>query len=224
MSRKNPIPKPWKAILDPDRNCIRFWFNQASQFFPTDQSVDFYVRGAVCWPATISSGSDQATEGCFLLAGQDLRTGCIYIFEQVPFVCVDHIIEPGSGRIQYEGVSPVLKFWNARYYVDTYYWHDHTDTHTRYLLQLVRSPYLDPKPWFAEVVWYDDEQAKQALWEKISHGRLVHWAGENPERDMQEPLYRGLMLFRDEGKVLPAAKAAMTLMMGYERYPWRSDV
>lgn len=223
MSRApaNPIPRPWRVNVDAERDLTSLYFDKKNPYFPTDQSVDFYIRGAVCWPATIGAGVDQSSEGFFILGAQHLASKRIYIFEQRSFVCIDHITEPGTGRILYEGIAPWLMVWRARYYVDTYYWHDHTDTHSRYLLQLLRSPMLEPKPWFAEVVWYDDAQAQQILWEAITLQRLIHWAGESPEKGRSQPLYDALLLFRDQGTVLPAAKAAMTLVTGYERFPWR---
>lgn len=223
MSRNNPIPKPWRAIPNTDRNCVSLHFDKENRFFPTDRAVDFYMRGAVCWPATVGTGIDTATEGYLLVAGQELATKRIYIFEQTPFVCIDPITSPETGNIQYEGISQRLVIWWSRYYVDTFYWHDHMDTHNRYLRQLIHSEFLNPKPWFVEVIWHDEAQAQAALWQVITEERLRHWAGEMPDKGVMEPLYSALLILRDQGKVLPAAKAGMALAMGYEKFPWRSD-
>jgi hypothetical protein len=218
----NPIPKPWRAIPDADRSCTRLFFKK-NIYFPDDRSVDFYIRGAVCWPSTVGSGADTATEGCVLVGGQDLDSTRIFIFEQIPFVSVDPILEPETKRIAFEGITHHLAAWWARYYVDTYYWHDHSDTHNRYLIQLIRSPLLQPTPWFAEVIWHDKEQAEHALMELVTHARLVHFAGEAPDKGQSAPLYEAMLRWRDEKLVLPPVKAAMVLAMGFERYPWRKE-
>ena len=223
MSRmRNPIPRPWRIMLDKERNCTTFFF-QENSMFPSDRGVDFMVRGAVCWPATVGRGVDTATEGFVIVAGQELSTKRIVIFEQRPFVCIDHIISTETRRILYEGIAHAMSVWFSRYFVDTYYWHDHMDTHNRYLIQMVRSDMLQPKPWFAEVIWHDDSQAKHAVWELVTHNRLVHWAGEAPDKGRMEPLYDALLRFRDNEEILPATKAMMTLAIGYERFPWRSE-
>lgn len=218
----NPIPKPWCAIPDADRNCTRLFFKK-NLYFPDDQSVDFMIRGAVCWPATVGSGVDTVTEGTILVAGQELSSKRIFVFEQASFVSVDPIIEAGTRRIAFNGITHTMTTWFSRYYIDTYFWHDHMDTHKRYLVQMIRSPYLSPTPFFSEVVWHDQSQAEHALWELVTYGRLLFFAGEAPDKGRSEPLYLPLMLFRDEGKVLPAAKAAMVLAMGFEKYPHRKE-
>jgi hypothetical protein len=218
----NPIPKPFRVTLT-DSKCVSLYFEHPNRYFPHDRGVDFYVRGAVCWPATVGNGNDKATEGFLLVAGQDLSTKRVYIFEQRSFVCIDSIINPDTGMIQYEGITQKLTLWHARYRVDTFYWHDHTDTHKRYLIQLLRSDMLTPKPCFVEVVWYEESQATNALWELITKNRLMHWAGEAPGKGLTQPLYSALLLWRDQGTVLPATKAAMVLAMGYERFPWRKE-
>lgn len=216
----NPIPKPLRVQLT-DRNCVSFQFENANRYFPNDRAVDFYVRGAVCWPATVGNGNDKATEGFILVAGQELRTKRVFIFEQRPFVCIDSILNPETGLIQYEGITQRLTYWHARYRANTFYWHDHTDTHNRYLVQLIRSEMLNPKPWFVEVMWHEESQAVNALWELITKNMLFHWAGTAPEKGLSQPLYAALLNWRDTGVVLPATKAAMVLAMGYERFPWR---
>jgi len=223
MSRKNPIPAPWRAIPNAERNCVSLYFKDENPCFPHDRAVDFYIRGAVCWPATVGSGIDTATEGYILVAGQELSSKRIYVFEQLPFICIDSITAPETGRILYEGISQRLVMWWSRYYVDTFYWHDHLDTHNRYLRQLIQSDFLNPKPWFVEVIWHDEAQAQAALWDVITKEQFVHWAGEMPDKGVMEPLYSALLLLRDQGKVLPATKAAMVLAMGYEKFPWRKD-
>lgn len=221
----NPIPKPWKTQLRADRDCVAFYFrdknpDKPNSYFPTGIPVEFYIRGAVCWPATIGEGVDTATEGFVIVAAQEIKSRKVYVLEARPFLCVDHITN-AEGVIQYEGIAPELVRWFARYYCDTYFWHDHSDTHNRYLVQMVRSEMLNPKPWFVEVMWYDDSQARHALYELISQQRFVFFGGENPGKGLVEPLYTALLQMRDSGAVLPAAKAALTLAMGYEKFPWR---
>jgi len=218
---QNPIPKPWRIMLDRERNCTTMYF-QENSIFPSGRGVDFMVRGAVCWPATVGNGVDTATEGFVIVAGQELESKRVVVFEQRPFVCVDHILAPDR-MIQYEGIAHRMTVWHSRYYVDTYYWHDHLDTHNRYLIQMLRSEMLNPKPWFAEVIWHDDNQAKHAIWEMVTHNRLVHWAGEAPEHGRMQPLYDALLRFRDKEEILPATKAMMTLAIGLERFPWRAE-
>lgn len=229
-SGKNPIPKPWRAMPDADRECTRLFFKDDNIFFPTDRSVDFCMRGAVCWPATVGSGIDTATEGFVLLAGQELSTRRVFVFEQSAFVSIDPIVDPETSRIIYDGITHRMAKWWSRYYCDVYYWHDHMDTHLRYLRQLINSPFLNPTPHFSEVIWHDQSQAEHSLFELVTHARLIHWAGNDYENGRGQPLYHALLSFRDEGeingssrkaKVLPATKAAMALAMGFEKYPWR---
>jgi hypothetical protein len=51
----------------------------------------------------------------------------------------------------------------------------------------------------------------------------MHWAGEALGKGLTQPLYSALLLWRDQGTVLPVTKAAMVLAMGYERFPWRKE-
>lgn len=133
---------------------------------------EYCLRGGVCWPVIVDKASGRM-EGFALVAGREVKSRSTYILAQTPFVCVDHVHD-AAGRIQFQGLSTWFVDAWAQWFAEVYAWKQPFETNRRYLIQVLRSEMIQPKPRFVELDWDDDDDARAMIYETEAMGRLIY--------------------------------------------------
>ena len=141
-------------------------------------SEKFLMRGGVCWPERYDPTTD-SVRGFVVLLGYNLQTDVAFVFEEQPFVCIDHICSPVTRAIEFPGIAP---WWNAsfaRYLGDTYYVNQPDDVRDRWEAEVRRSPTLAERPpRFAPCPeWGDVGRGEGLLWDWITRRKLRMFSG-----------------------------------------------
>jgi len=200
------IEKPHKAYYELDQRTSTLYFRES-------ESGQYMMRGGVCWPIPVDDGGKKDVYGYILMAGQNVETKLVTIFEQVQFVVIDHILRPDRS-IEHHGISTWFNRCWSKYFASDFFWHQDNELSRKYLLEIIRSEMIRPKPQLIEVGWSDTEEAKQVIWKFVKLGKL------RIEKDSQ--LYRELEKTKvGEKQTWPAVHALMCCLCGIERFPWR---
>ena len=199
------MKKPTKAHY----NTIR---RTSTLFFADGESAEFYMRGGVCWPVITDRSDTRDFEGYILMCGQNVQTGVIQVFEQKNFVTIESILKDGA--IAYQGIGPWLNSIWSRYFARDYYWHQEFQLHKRNLLQIIRSPMVDPKPQFIEVPWIDDQEAQMVVWHYVKTGKV--------QVEKESRLFEDLNIVKTtDKKSIPSVYALQCALIGLEAFPYR---
>lgn len=198
---------PHQAQFDHIRQITRIWKDAE------DAGVEYSMRGGVCWPKLVERSGGHEYEGFILVAGQDVRTKVVTVFNARKFQTVENIIE--DDKIAFRGIADWLtKMW-SKYFVRTYYWDQDFELSKTKRLEVLRSPMVNPKPQFVEVDISTTEEARMAMWRFVKLGKLN--AGKKGT-DLHEQIVSSKIIDRDSQ---PAVHALSCLLAGIERYPWR---
>ncbi len=177
-------------------------------YFEDREPGEFYMRGAIFWP--------EAGSGFAIMAGLEIDTGKVHIFEQRSFLTVENILKPDR-TIEYEGVAAWFNRCWSRYFADSYFWNQDVQLEKRFRLQVIRSQMIEPKPHFIEAPFGDENEARHLSFEYGRTGRLLI------EKDSE--LAQQLELSEhDEKTQYPAVRALGRLLIGLERYPFRRNL
>lgn len=211
------IEKPQTAILNEDQSItLYFDFDDKELKYP---QAEFDIRGGVCWPVTFRKDGYVDSQGYILVAGKNLKTGVITIFEQQSFLVVEPIIDPETQEILYPGISNFINNAFSRYYCKKYYWHQNWEFSKKWRLDVLRSKAIGTNPQLVEVPWGEDQDAEHLIWTKIKQRLLRH--------DINAELYNQLQHIKQDDKknqILPAVRALQCVLMGFERFPLRRRV
>lgn len=172
---------------------------------------DYYMRGGVCWPI---DNPLTGPVGHVVVLGYHVTEKKTYILEDRAFACIDHILGPGR-RIEFEGLAPWFNLMWATYFCDTYFYHQDDATHRAFGLQVIRSEMVNPKPYFIEAPWRDDDQAAAALWRGIHTGHVSGKKGTELHSQLQR--YEA----NKTAQWPPAVRALISALVGLERFPYR---
>ena len=180
--------------------------------FEDGEVMQCYMRGGICWPQLTERSDQRDFQGFIVMCGQDIRDGTVYVWEQRHFECIDNII--CQDVIKYYGIASWLnKVW-TNYFARDYYWHQPFELHKRYMLQIIRSEMVAPKPQFIEIDWTDAAEAQMIVWEYVKLGKIVF--------PMDSEVHRELNLVKKKEKeTSPAVYALQCALTGIERFPWR---
>ena len=208
------IEKPRTAIYNEDQSVtLYFDFDKEELRYP---QAEFDIRGGICWPVTFRKDGYVDSQGYILVAGKNLQTGIITIFEQQQFIVVEPIVNQDTQVIEYPGISNFINNAYSTYFCRKYYWHQNFEFSKKWRLDVLRSPVIEPKPQLVEVPWGEDQDADHLIFLTVKRRLLRH--DENAE------IYNQLQhVKQDEGKkqILPAVRALQCVLMGMERYPLR---
>ena len=190
-------------------------------FFDDHESMECYMRGGICFPVYFEIQGVVDVSGYAIMAGQDVLTGKIYIFEQIPWVSIDNILDDNN-VLKYRGLSHWFNQVWAEYFADTYFWQQPDQVSRRIRLQVIRSVMINPKPRFVEVPLPGQNQARttdivSSIWPRLKAKTLLR-SGETP---LEAQL---AMVKTGDKQVLPAVHALGCCLMGIERYSWRKPV
>jgi len=208
------IEKPRTAILNEDQSVtLYFDFDDEELIYP---QAEFDIRGGICWPVTFRKDGYVDSQGYIVVAGKNLKTGVITIFEQQQFLVVEPIINRETQVIDYPGISNFINNAFSNYYCRKYYWHQNYEFSKKWRLDILRSPAIGLKPQLIEVPWGEDQDAEHLIWAKIKQRLLRH--------DQNAELYNQLQHIKQDDKkkqILPAVRALQCVLMGIERFPPR---
>ena len=206
------LPLPIHAAYQPEENCVVLKFGEIEKVHELDGR--YRVAGAVCWPSTTGFKEECGTAGYIIAAAESLRSGIVYLFKESDFLVVNPILRDSDGGIEHPGLSQFLADAWAKLLCNKYYWTGDEKTNRTYLLQILRSPNIEPKPSFVHMPAIPFEQARHSL------NTLIYTARIRMDKDCQ--LARALET--DEVRVGPVEAcvvAAVTLAAAFQRFPYR---
>ena len=199
--------KPIHRHFDNHRKTTMLYFDDE------DHPRECYMRGGICFPIQYKVQDEIEINGFAVMAGQDVVTKQIYIFEQTQWVTIDDILSPNRG-IRYDGLSHWLNRIWSKYFAQTFYFIQPDEVYRRFSLQILRSPMISPKPRIVEIYGDEPRNLIPVIWRLIKTGSLEI----ERESILAEQLSQS---FTDDKKLLPAVHALGCCLMGIERYPWR---
>jgi hypothetical protein len=193
--------KPRKATYNQRRETSTLYFKNL------DDSKEFYMRGAVCWP-------EGDSDGFAIMAGQQIDNGQVYVFEQAGFITIDDI--RGKDQIiKYHGLASWLNRCWSKYFARRYFWNQPQAIHDRFRLQIYRSRSVEPKPGFIEIDLGKTEE-RPLVADFIRTELLI--VGKDSELAEQLDIAR-----QDEKAELPAVRALGRCLAGLQRFPFARD-
>lgn len=206
---KGHLEKPKTVLSNLERRTVTL-------FFENREPSEFLFRGGITWPQIVERAGAKDFEGFALLAGLNIKTKIVEIFEQRSFLTIEHILEQrrqpqDSPKIEYYGLGPwFTKLWN-RYRAKTFFWFQDFELNKRYLLEVLRSEWIVPKPAFIEVPWVDDSEAQMLVWRYVKFNKI------RIEKESQ--LAQDLMLVqKGEKETMPSVHALQCLLTGLDRF------
>lgn len=196
---------PIAARRNERRDTTRLWFDGG-------ETIEAYVRGAVAWPMTLDPDTNRVY-GYALVCAQDVKTGVITVQEETRVECIDHIIT-SDGQVKHRGIAPWLNQAWTRYYCDTWFVNADLQTHGKWLLRIMESENVEPKPLWTEILWTNQQDVELAIYERGSQGKFQGIRGGE--------LDKAMVNHRAGLPEKPAAPvwALMTAIAGYDRWPW----
>ena len=202
-----PPGVPSQQVYDHKRKVSRLWWEDGAE-------GDFVVKGGICWPIAVGVGFNRTMKGAVVLIGLDISTNVVYVFDERWFVCIDHVLS-ADGGIKHEGLAPWFNICWSKYFAKMFYYNHNRDTHRTYMLQVLRSKMIDPKPQFVEVDWDDEAQAERVYLELGSLGRFVGVEGGHIQTARQESR------IRPGESISPVLRALYAGLTGLEKYPYK---
>lgn len=203
------IEKPNKVHYDTKQRISTLYFE--NQAFGQQM-----MRGGVCWPVMVEIDGKKDVRGFILMAGIDVDSGMVTIFEQTPFIVIDNILTPEK-VIEYHGIASWFNMCWTRYFAQDFFWNQDFELSKKYRLEIIRSESINPKPQIIEIGWSDIEEARQVIWKRVKLGKI------RIEQDSQ--LMKELELTKiGDKQSYPSVHALMCCLCGIERYPWRKRI
>jgi hypothetical protein len=182
--------------------------------FPDNEPkpIEYYVRGGICWPIPLPQ-EDNEIVGFALIAGVNVETDEIMIFEEREFACVDNIMGEDH-QIEFEGVAPFFNMCWQKYYCHKFFYNQRKEMHRKYMLETVRSDSIKPKPQFIRMHWDKNHDVEQIMYEKQTLNRLK--CEQDGELHQQIKTYTVV-----PGNPHPAMYALFCLLAGLQKFPWK---
>ncbi|MCK4716977.1 MAG: hypothetical protein KAT54_09245, partial [Candidatus Marinimicrobia bacterium] len=189
-------------------------------YFDKDESRECYMRGGICFPVKYQSLTGIDNHGYAIIAGQDLKTGRVHVFEQMNWITTDDILakmydgKMPINAIKYPGLSHWLNMaWN-KYFLQTFYFSQPDELSRRFRIQIIRSLMINPKPRFVDVSINNKDDLLSAIWHRIKTGQLEIEKDSEIGNILKETMVEDRELF-------PQIHALGCCLLGFEQYPWR---
>jgi len=159
--------------LDDVATVVELWFKDGKDDDNAPRGR-FLMRGGVCWP--IPSPDPKAPHVGYVMAlGVNLTTERAYVFDETPFVTVEHVVDPRTGRIIYPGLAPWFSRVWTKLLCDTFYCNQDEATCLRFERSVRHAVQIQPVPRFVPVEpWDGIHSAEGLLWEWIER-RSISW-------------------------------------------------
>jgi hypothetical protein len=185
--------------------------------------MEAYVRGGVCWPTyvepvdPVSADDPQGGDykGFIILAGQDVKTKKVHVFEQREFSTVDNVLD--NGLIAFQGIVDFLNTGWSTYFCRKYFWNQPDESTKRYRLDVVRLNTITPKPSFIEAPWADGLDARAIVAKFAKFG----WLAIDKDSILADEILQAGYDEKEALKTRPAIHALQCLLSGIDRWPWR---
>ena len=191
------IPKPTSVTPLPKKRLVRYSFDTGPRM------RDMYVRGSIAWPA---GGLAGAVPGYALIAGQDIKTGIVYIFDE--YAAQTH--EPLYNEAKHKEIGFKLFFNNAwsRFGCRTFFYQENELVHKHWAGQVYKDLLLRPfRNSFIRTPFDDVEIADNIIHERF-HTDMLKASAQSD-------------LFNHYKNVDSRQRHALRcLMVGYARHPW----
>jgi len=203
------MKKPIHRYFDNHRKTSWLYFDDE------ENPRECYMRGGICFPIRYESLMGIDNHGYAIIAGQDLKTGIVHVFEQMNWVTIDDILaKDESNAVKYSGLSHWLNMaWN-QYFMQAFYFSQPDELSRRFRLQVLRSPMINPKPRFIEIHINNTDDLLSAIWHRIKTGLL--------EIEKDSEIASLLKETKVENKeIFPQIHALGCCLLGLEQYPWR---
>jgi hypothetical protein len=185
-------------------SCIELWFDDKYQADDENwPSARFLVRGGVCWPDRYDPLTD-SVRGVALMCGYNLSTDVAYVFEEQSFVCIDHVLNPATRAIEFQGLAPWFNAVYSRCLGDTFYVSQPDPVRDRWEREVGHTPAVQNNPprFVPCPEWRDVAAGENIIWEWITRKRIKFFAGDQVEVSIRA--HR-----KGEEKVLPPAMHAL---------------
>jgi hypothetical protein len=172
--------------------------------------LPYYMMGSVCWPEPRPTG---ITEGYSLMAGQDVQTGLIVVFEEFSFATVNHWLNDTGGLVRLGLEQFLVDNWHT-YRCGSYVIAQDEVTHKRHARQVWESKTISPVPDFIRVPMSEPVMTG-ILHSALDVGKFV---GDTRSRLRQETeIYLNQPDLDTEP---PSVRALKYLLAGYEHMPY----
>ena len=143
---------------------------------------EYYLRGGLCWPR-FSPG--KGLEGFAVLAGYNIESHGITLFEEHPYKCVSPLATP-EGEVLDSGLAPWLNHAASRYYCERFYVpRSYGATADRYRMELFRSKLVLRPPMLIELGEMTPGDLEQVVWGLVQERRLIYVDGGYFHRCLQ---------------------------------------
>ncbi|MBU2177542.1 MAG: hypothetical protein KJ556_20820 [Gammaproteobacteria bacterium] len=191
------FPRPITATFDPETHLTRMIFDGLDKRV----SRDFYCMGSVAWP-------EGMLDGFALSAGQDVKTGQIWIFEEYLFMTVQHWFNDDGSLNRFGLLKFLQDTWNY-YRLRTFVWSESEDVHFRYARQVWDNPNIMPQPEFIRTRFAKDT-GDNLIAEYLKTQKVMG--------DVNSQLFRDLK--DKDGIERRGVHALRCLLAGYEYMPY----
>jgi len=172
------------------------------------------MRGGICFPVKYQSLKGIDNHGYAIIAGQDVKTGIVHVFEQMNWVTIDDILVKDTNVIKHHGLSHWFNMgWN-KYFIRAFYFNQPDELSRRFRLQILRSAMIDPKPRFIEIHISNKNDLLSSIWHRIKTGML------EIEKDSEIGYILKETMAGDK-ELYPQIHALGCCLLGLEEYPWR---
>jgi len=182
-----------------------------------DNPREFYMIGGICWPVQYEL-PDQPPDvlGYAILAGKDLETGIVYVFEQKDFVTIEHIFNEKQ-IVAYHGLAPWFNTIWARYYANRFYFNQSDEISRKYRLDVIRSEMITSRPQMIEVPMPDIKDALHTVW------RYAKTKGVKIDADSLLGVHLPLAKVDKHKRNIasPPVHALACMLVGLDRFPYR---
>lgn len=178
-------------------------------FFEKEQSREFYMRGAVAWLE--GTKTEHVKPGFCIIAGQTMEPPKeVWLFDEFEFMTVDHWFNADQ-TLRQEGLSAfLLKCW-SKYGSRAFFYNQSVEIHKRYLLQVIDSPMISPKPEFIQTPYTEDEKIRDSIiQEYLALGKL--------KGDKNTKLYEQIKSAITD--IAMGEHCLRCLLGGFEAYPY----
>ena len=175
------------------------------------------MRGGIAWPMRYEYLGVVQSHGYVVMAGQDVKTNKVYVFEQLQWVTIDNILD-NDNQLRYIGLSHWLNETWSTYFGNTFFWQQGDELARRFRLQVLRSPMINPKPKFIEVPTSMSNitgDVISVIWNALTAKSLRRAREENPLNNQLNAVQSG------SKTTFPAVHALGVCLLGLERFPWR---
>lgn len=205
------MDRPFRVHWDEKRRLSLLYFKGRER-----EPVYSDMRGGVCWPMTVQldKTGEPDVYGYLLMAGKDIVTDHVTVYEQLRWVTVNDILDADTGEIRWPGVGMWLNGVWKRYNGLKYFFFQDFPTASKYRLEITRSHAIQPKPQFIEAYWQDTGAALAVLWQRIQMGKLTIEKGSQLLSDLRT-------IRSSDTQTLPSVHALLCCLAGMERFPYR---